>query len=758
MLKRIPLSRLPLEQALPWLVLAILLTYTYAFFFQAAYPGFIFTPSPGTIKKVFVTSPPDASLQVADRLIQIGPVAWADYKANSRQTLFDGVQPGQIVPIVIERQGRPLTIPWVFPGPNQAEVEYRLNSEWFLAYIFWLAGTATLLFLRPKDTRWRLLIAFNFLTALWLEAGTLSRWQIWESQIVFHAVIWLSLPVYWHLHWLFPQPLGRLPGIAWGIAYSIGGLLAIAEWFQFLPTESYLLGFLLALVGSVILLMAHFILQPAQRRDVGFLVLAVGLVLAPSIAISLAGTFSSLPINSAGALLTFPILPFAYLYAAYRRQLGGLEIRANQLIASYIFFTLLGAALILLIAAADSQLDFPGKVIFIGIITALLAALVTALSLGSFQRFVERRILGIPLPPSHLLEAYAARITVSLDTQTLVNLLTKEILSSLLIRQSALLRLEAGKPVTFYADNVTADQLPRVEDLPDLLAQAGKYRSLTEEALRPCPWVRLILPLRIEQKLIGLWLLGRRDPDDFYSQAEIDILQSLAHQTAIALVNILQAERLHALYQADIDRVETQRASLARELHDHVLNQLAILKTSLDEQADEPRFRESYETVVASLRQTISGLRPAALNYGLGAALTDLADALAERYEPGPEIVLELPEAGARYDPHLEQHIYRIIQQACENALQHAQPQTIKILGKLEPGQIDLTVEDDGVGFNSDEQLDLARLATGKHFGLAGMFERAALVNAQVQIESAPGQGTRVRVRWTANNGTANNG
>jgi len=756
MLKRLPLLRLLIELALPWLVLTLLLTYTYALFFRVPYLGFDFNPALGQVNDVFITLNPDNGLQANDKLIQIGSVIWVDFRLNLRQTLFDDVQPGQVVPLVIQRNGEQRTILWSAPGFNQAEALDRLNSEWFLAYIFWLAGTLTLLFLRPKDARWRLFIAFNFLTALWLEAGSISRWHIWESQIVLHAAIWLSLPVYWHLHWLFPQPLGQLPTKVWGLAYLISSLLAIAEWFQLLPTETYLSGLLLALVGSVIVLVAHFIFQPRQRRAVGLLVLAVMLMLAPLIAISIAGAFSSLPINSAGALLTFPILPFAYLYAAYRRQLGGLELRANRLIASYIFFTLLGVGLIILIALSDSQFNLSGEAFSISLIVALLAALVTAISLGPFQRFFEHRVLGIPLPPSQLLEAYAARITVSLDAPTLINLLNREILSSLLIRQSALLRLEEGKLVTFYANGIASDQLPRAEDLPDLLAQAGKFRIPTEESHRP--WVRLILPLRIEQKPIGLWLLGRRDPDDFYAQAEIHILQSLAHQTAIALINIVQAERLHALYQADIDRVETQRTNLARELHDNVLNQLAILKTRLDERADEPRFLENYETVVASLRQTISGLRPATLNYGLGAALTDLTDALAERCEHGPhgpEIVLDLPKAGARYDPHLEQHIYRIIQQACENSLQHAQPQTIKILGRLEPGQIDLIVEDDGRGFNSDEELDLARLATGKHFGLAGMYERAALVNAHVQIESAPGQGTRVRVKWSSDNGAA---
>jgi GAF domain-containing protein len=82
---------------------------------------------------------------------------------------------------------------------------------------------------------------------------------------------------------------------------------------------------------------------------------------------------------------------------------------------------------------------------------------------------------------------------------------------------------------------------------------------------------------RIGGKLIGIWLLGRRDPDDFYAQSEISVLQTISNQTAIALNNIAHAELLHALYQADIERQEKERAALARGLHDEVLNQLAVL-------------------------------------------------------------------------------------------------------------------------------------------------------------------------------------
>lgn len=748
--KRKLLSRPLLEQALPWLVLALLITYTYAFFFQAPYPGFDFTPSSGRVQKVFATSVSDTGLQVGDHFIQIGPLSWTDFRANFRQSLFDGVQPGQVIPIVIERNNQLLTIPWIFLGPTPAQVLYRLNSEWFIAYIFWLAGIMTVLFLRPKDARWRLLIAFNFLTALWLEAGTVSRWHVWESGAMLRAAVWLSLPVYWHLHWLFPQPLRHLPTRIWWFAYLIGSGLAISDWFHLLPKNLYLYAIFLALVGSIVLLATHFILQPTQRRNVGLLALAVILVLTPSIAISIAGTFRVLPANAALALLTFPILPFAYLYATYRRQLGGLELRANRLIASYIFLTLLGAVMVIIVAVADSWLNFPGKATSIGILATLFAASLTAVTLLPFQRFVEKHVLGIPLPPLRLLETYTARITVSLDTPTLIHLLNDELLPSLLIRQSALLRLEKDNLTTFYTNHVAIGQLPTVDELPDLITQAGKYRASTGEISQLCTWARLILPLDIEKKTVGLWLLGRRDPDDFYTQAEISTLQTLAHQTAIALTNIAYAERLHALYQTSIDQREAERTSLGHELHDHILQQLFVLQQSAATCLDLPPFVKAYETVTSSLRHLIRGLRPPMLEYGLYRALVALADDWAQRTDPksGLQISLEMNKTDTRYVPHVELHLYRIMQQAGENALRHARARTIKISGQLETNLVDLTLADDGIGFEAKRLLDLARPEARSHFGLIGMQERAALINAQIKFDSVLGQGTRINVKW----------
>jgi two-component system sensor histidine kinase DegS len=113
------------------------------------------------------------------------------------------------------------------------------------------------------------------------------------------------------------------------------------------------------------------------------------------------------------------------------------------------------------------------------------------------------------------------------------------------------------------------------------------------------------------------------------------------------------------------------------------------------------------------------------------------------------EIIMDIPPSELRYDPKVEEHLYRIVQQAGENALRHAHAKTIRFVGKLEPKRITLIIEDDGIGLAGEDQLDFDRTIANKHFGMVGMFERAALIGADLQIKSVPGQGTRVSIDWT---------
>ncbi len=748
--KLLPRSLHLAEGLFPSGIFALLLAFTYAFFFKVPYSGFDFNPSNGEIIAIYVVANPAAALRTGDMVVEIGPVSRTRYAADARQVFFEDTKRGDVVDIVVERGGRRVTVPWIFPGFNQPEFISRLFNNWWLAFIFWSFGLASQLFLRPKDSRWRLLIAANYLTSIWLIAGNLSAWQIWGSSVLFHAVTWLAVPVYLNLHWDFPKPLGRMPVLIWCILYLVAVLLAVGQLGQFLPRNFYLFGFLLMLAGSITLLAVHFARQPEQRREVGLLVVAILIAMAPSISLGIVKSFGNFPPVGSLALLALPIVPGAYFFAVYRRQLGGLELRANRITILFIYGAVLLTISIPMAFMINSWSRDAGTAIAIGLLFTLLVSLSSAVIYPYFQRWVEHRALGMPLPPARVLELYTAHIVTSMETEQLRRVICDEVLPSLLIRQIALLRLDdVQNPIPVCKLGVTEMQLPSSAEIPALLAESGRVRSplSDREDDRPCPWVRLILKLSLAGKPVGLCLLGRRDPDDFYAATEIPTLQALMDQTALALMNIEQAEHLHALYMADIERHEAERNHLALELHDDVLGQMALLAMSAGDNVASAQFNQAYQSATEHIRQIVNGLRPAMLSYGLQPALDELADDIGA-IGSGIIVRMELPPNEIRYPPMTELHLFRIIQQACQNALQHARAKTICITGNLEPERIELTVEDDGIGFATGEGLDLPGLLTNKHFGLAGMYERAALIGAVATIETNQNGGTRVRVIW----------
>jgi signal transduction histidine kinase len=739
----------PTDLLLPFLTLALLTVFAYGILFQAPYAGFYFNPSDGQVLQLYVTAVSPADLRPGDILEQVGPITWQDYFNNGSRAFFVDAAPGQVVDVLVRRDGQGLHVPWVFPGFNRPEFLVRFFNLWWLAYVFWFFGTAVQLFMRPKDARWRLLIAANYLTGLWLIVGSLSAWRIWESSLFLHMLTWIVLPVYLRLHWMFPKPLGRIPAWGWTLLWLASGLLAAGELLQRLPRYAYFLGFFLMLTASAVLLVVHFIRQPDQRREVSLLAVAILVAAAPAVSLGVIGIFGSIPPVGPLGFVALPIMPAAYFYSVYRRQLGGLELRANLILSLYAFLIVVVTLLILLVAPLVPAPVSPEAAIFTTVVAATLTALAAALTFPIFQAFVERRILGIKLPHENLLAAYSARIVTSASPASLAKLLRDEVIPSLLVRQFVFLRLQGGTPSVLLMVGTVETSVPEANALRELLSQPGKYRP--PESGLPLNWVRLALPLKVGDDLLGLWLLGRRDPDDAYSQAEIPVLQSLADQTAIALSNILHAERLRSMYQTDIHRYEQERLRLAHELHDNVLNEMAFLLMDPESPSLPPAFLAGYRRLTQRLRGITSDLRPPMLDYGLKPAFVELSENLMERTQDTVRIRVDLQAAeDCRYAENIEQHVFRILQQGCENALRHGRAANICISGSLEPAAIDLELADDGVGFDAASRQELGALLAGKHFGLAGMHERAELIGAELQIDSAVAAGTRLHLSWRA--------
>ena len=101
---------------------------------------------------------------------------------------------------------------------------------------------------------------------------------------------------------------------------------------------------------------------------------------------------------------------------------------------------------------------------------------------------------------------------------------------------------------------------------------------------------------------------------------------------------------------------------------------------------------------------------------------------------------LSLPEHDTFLPPDVEQAVYRILQEALENVVHHANARKLTVVFSQDEGQVRLSVCDDGQGFNPRQQVTVG------HYGLQGMRERAELVGGLVQVTSQPQNGTAVQL------------
>ena len=740
-------SWLRTDTLIAFIVLAFLTIYTYGLLFIAPYPGFYFNPTDGRVLEVYV--PEDPQLLVGDVIQQIGDMSLDEFRQDRNLHFLQKAHAGQPFEMVVERAGERIAIPWIYTGFNRTEFVARFFNIWWLAYIFWFIGLSAKLHLRPQDTQWRLFVTSNYLIGMFIMLGSVSSYRIMGSSMLLRVTAWLILSVYLHFHWIFPTSLRRFPPRLKIIFYVVFGVISLAELFQLVPGSLYFLAVILAFGGSIVLLLLHYIFQPEHRREVRILVFAALLALFPVILVSIVSSVGQLPQIGPLALLALPVLPGAYFYILYRRSLGGLELRTNRRISLYMFFILLGTVLLLAVSFLSIAGMSRNAIIFGCVVVSLSTMFLGIQFFPAFQSLVERRLLGIKLPAQHMVENYSARIVTSTSLYGLLKLLEEEVFPSLLIRQYAFVRDSHASGGVILSRDVDVEQVPE-DALMNLLASSpsGCPPSITQTD-PSLGWVRLALPLQVGANLIGAWLLGRRDPDDQYPQAEFPILQSLANQTAIAMSNIIQTERLKLMYEANINRYEQERLRLGHELHDSLLNEMAAMLMKHDPDMLPREFQESFDGLIVRLREIVTYLRPPMLVYGLKYALDGLADNLSERNHDVVRIVSEIQTAGdCRYPETVEHNVYRIVQEACENALKYAHANAIRIVGELAADRIDIQVSDDGIGFRNNVSLLLDEMVVNKHYGLAGMHERADLIGATIKLDSESNKGTRIHILW----------
>jgi signal transduction histidine kinase len=247
------------------------------------------------------------------------------------------------------------------------------------------------------------------------------------------------------------------------------------------------------------------------------------------------------------------------------------------------------------------------------------------------------------------------------------------------------------------------------------------------------------MPIVDGEEILGELFLANK-PGGFTAEDE-ELLRLLAAHAAIALVNARLYERSREL------SIVEERNRIAHELHDAVTQKLFSLRLTADAArtladsdpvaaaAQIDLVRDLAAEVSAELRAIVVGLRPVELaGDGLAVALRKQAELL-DRVHPA---VVRLDASPIpRLSPDREEAAFRIAQEALHNALRHGQPATVRIELSASGRTVVLEVTDDGCGFDP---------AVPGRLGLASMRDRARAVGGRLNVRSAPGAGTTVRL------------
>lgn len=204
---------------------------------------------------------------------------------------------------------------------------------------------------------------------------------------------------------------------------------------------------------------------------------------------------------------------------------------------------------------------------------------------------------------------------------------------------------------------------------------------------------------------------------------------------------------------------EQERRRLAREIHDSIGQSLAAIKIRTQNvmhriENNAPRTPEtSLETIIPVIQQTIDEVRrmqtdlhPAILDdIGIRPALTSLAKGFRTTF-PGVEIATKLTAKEENVPLALRGTVFRVAQEALNNATKHSGCESVQIWLHEAGGSIILNIKDDGCGFGVAKTRDAA-IAAGK-LGLISMRERVESTGGEFLLMSKPGQGTEVKATW----------
>lgn len=452
------------------------------------------------------------------------------------------------------------------------------------------------------------------------------------------------------------------------------------------------------------------------------------------------------------------------------------------------------------------------EVVFLGLTGPLLAWLTLTWAFEAAQsRERAEEALAQRNQQLAALNAVGRTVTRSLDLKKVLNGALKRV-SEIMALEAGEIRILEGEELVIHSHRGVSDEfldgeafLEVGECLCGTVAQNGQLVTVEDLAQdhrlqgRPCDVedFRSItcVPAKSRERVVGMMHLASRAPRVFTAE-DRELLAAIGSQIGLAVENARlyteikvlneelearvkkrtaqleearqelahKAEQLQRLLTDTVHIQERERARIAHDMHDGVI-QLVVgalyeiqtarqsfadsdVSTGSEQRDGQARLETALgliQQVEAEIRRTVYDLRPPILDAkGLVPALREYAG----RFQTMAGIPCAVHVSGTprRLAPEAEIAIYRIIQEALHNVQSHANASAAEVLVRFGARGLWLMVQDDGQGF------DATPVSVGgeNHMGLIGMRERAQGIEAELDIDSTPGEGTCVVLRAPA--------
>ena len=427
-----------------------------------------------------------------------------------------------------------------------------------------------------------------------------------------------------------------------------------------------------------------------------------------------------------------------------------------------------GVPLALAIAAVVTGWSLSGTGAVAQVATAGTAELVLAAGVAAYGRALfgeaERRASTVLDRLSGLTEtndllqalnAVAQALPASLNLQDTVSEILGQLRSLFRSDAAAVFLWDASLAhwTVAGAEGVRFPTVVNEQDLPVPVRSAAERRggpsvvrivdlAVGGPGMTPASRVGIYAPLVARQSLVGVVAVEAQSPTGI-SDRDLELMRGVAEQAALAVDNALWFGRLRTL------GAEEERTRIARDLHDRVAQSLAYVAFELERivalsssqnVTDElESLRHDVRRVVTEVRDTLYDLRTdVSAKQDLHKTMEDFLSRVEDRSGLKVEFASHTTRSLAL---PLEREIWRMGQEAIINVERHARASVLRVDWSIGEDAAELTIADDGRGF------PIATAGRFDSYGLLGMRERADAIGATLEIDTAPGRGTTIRIR-----------